>query len=137
MENASKALIIAGAILLAILLISLGIMVFNQAQETTKNNGMNKAEVSMYNAQYTKYEGLQSGSNVRSLILEAQANNASDTANGSERHVTIINGDSQKTDTELTTTNVSVTTKYKVEISAYDDSGYISQITVTKNKKAL
>ena len=32
MENASKALIIAGAILLAILLISLGIMIFNQAQ---------------------------------------------------------------------------------------------------------
>ena len=31
MENASKALIIAGAILLAILLISLGIMIFNQA----------------------------------------------------------------------------------------------------------
>ena len=34
MENASKALIIAGAILLAILLISLGIMIFNQAQDT-------------------------------------------------------------------------------------------------------
>ena len=30
MENPSKALIIAGAILLAILLISLGIMIFNQ-----------------------------------------------------------------------------------------------------------
>ena len=36
MENASKALIIAGAILLAILLISLGIMIFNQAQDTDK-----------------------------------------------------------------------------------------------------
>ena len=32
MENASKALIIAGAILLAILLISLGIYIFSQAQ---------------------------------------------------------------------------------------------------------
>ena len=36
MENASKALIIAGAILLAILLISLGIMIFNQAQQIFK-----------------------------------------------------------------------------------------------------
>ena len=32
MENASKALIIAGAILLAILLISLGIMIFNHQE---------------------------------------------------------------------------------------------------------
>ena len=42
MENASKALIIAGAILLAILLISLGIMVFTQAQDVTKNSGSQK-----------------------------------------------------------------------------------------------
>ena len=33
MENASKALIIAGAILLAILIISLGLIVYNQAKE--------------------------------------------------------------------------------------------------------
>ena len=33
MENASKALIIAGAILLSILLISLGLIVYNQAKE--------------------------------------------------------------------------------------------------------
>ena len=39
MENASKALIIAGAILLSILLISLGIMIFTQAQDATKNSG--------------------------------------------------------------------------------------------------
>ena len=40
MENASKALIIAGAILLAILLISLGIMIYTQAQNTVQNSGM-------------------------------------------------------------------------------------------------
>ena len=35
MENASKALIIAGAILIAILLISLGIIMFNSSKGTT------------------------------------------------------------------------------------------------------
>ena len=35
MENASKALIIAGAILIAILLISLGIIMFNSSSGTT------------------------------------------------------------------------------------------------------
>lgn len=35
MENASKALIIAGAILISILLISLGIIMFNASKGTT------------------------------------------------------------------------------------------------------
>lgn len=35
MENASKALIIAGAILISILLISLGIVMFNASKSTT------------------------------------------------------------------------------------------------------
>lgn len=35
MENASKALIIAGAILISILLISLGIIMFNSSKGTT------------------------------------------------------------------------------------------------------
>ena len=45
MENASKALIIAGAILLSILLITLGIMIFGQAQDTVNNSGMSQAEI--------------------------------------------------------------------------------------------
>ena len=45
MENASKALIIAGAILLSILLISLGIMIFTQAQDVISGSGMSKAEL--------------------------------------------------------------------------------------------
>ena len=39
MENASKALIIAGAILISILLISLGIMMFNASKSTTDQAG--------------------------------------------------------------------------------------------------
>ena len=35
MENASKALIIAGAILLAILIIALGVFIFNKAKSAT------------------------------------------------------------------------------------------------------
>ena len=40
MENASKALIIAGAILLSILIISLGIMVFQNAKSTVGSADM-------------------------------------------------------------------------------------------------
>ncbi len=76
MENASKALIIAGAILLAILLISLGIMIFSQAQDTVNNSGMSQAEISTFNSQFTKYEGKRKGSVVRSLISEVIASNS-------------------------------------------------------------
>jgi len=76
MENASKALIIAGAILLAILLISLGIMIFNQAQDVVNGSGMSQAELQAFNSKFTKYEGDRRGSVVRSLLQEAIASNA-------------------------------------------------------------
>ena len=77
MENASKALIIAGAILLAILLISLGILIFNQAQDTVNNSGMSQAEITAFNNKFLKYEGnRQKGSVVKSLINEVLASNS-------------------------------------------------------------
>ena len=45
MENASKALIIAGAILLSILIISLGILIFSQAQDTINSINMSEQEI--------------------------------------------------------------------------------------------
>ena len=49
MENASKALIIAGAILLAILIISLGILIYKQASGVVNNNAMSEVDISTYN----------------------------------------------------------------------------------------
>lgn len=85
MENASKALIIAGAILLSILLISLGIMIFNQAQGTIKGAGMTEAQISAFNQKFTKYEGKQKGSSIRSLVQEVMANNNSEEASDETR----------------------------------------------------
>ena len=54
MENASKALIIAGAILLAIVLISLGMIILGQGEDIVKNNGMNQAQITALNSKFTK-----------------------------------------------------------------------------------
>lgn len=76
MENASKALIIAGAILLAILLISLGIYIFTGAQDVTKNSGLDAQEVSVFNSAILKYEGKnKSASDVRAVKNEVIAAN--------------------------------------------------------------
>ena len=77
MENASKALIIAGAILLAILIISLGILIYNQASGIVNGNTMDSVEISEFNTQFTQYEGTKSGTQVRSLAQVVLSNNVS------------------------------------------------------------
>ena len=110
MENASKALIIAGAILLAILLISLGIMIFNQAQDTVDNSGMSQAEITAFNNKFLKYEGTQKGSVVKSLVNEVISNNA----NSSNATVEL----KDKDDKNITTTSAILTDKtYDVTLS--------------------
>lgn len=85
MENASKALIIAGAILLSILLISLGIVIFNQAKDVVSGSGMTQAEQQSFNAKFTQYQGTQKGSAIRSMVQEVMANNNSDEASDETR----------------------------------------------------
>ena len=125
MENASKALIIAGAILLAILLISLGIIVFTQAQDTISNSGMSQAEVQTFNNQFLKYEGSQKGTLVKSMVQEVLAVNA----NGSGFNVTIKKGGS---DTETITDTASIinSNTYTVKLS-YGTDGRVNKIDVS------
>lgn len=76
MENASKALIIAGAILLAILIISLGLLVYNQAKETVGSVNLDQQEIEVFNSKFTSFEGTgKSGSQVNSLISTVIASN--------------------------------------------------------------
>ena len=79
MENASKALVIAGAILISILLVSVGIMIFSGAngifgQGRTTLSGQEK---DLFNQQFTIYEGKISGSQVKSLLTKIIASNNS------------------------------------------------------------
>ena len=138
MENASKALIIAGAILLSILLISLGIYIFQQANGVINGSGMTKAEISAFNQQFTKYEGdKKTGSEIRALVQEVLANNKGEDASD-ETQIEIIDGKNavalKTTDTKPTyNTNFKNTKYYKVEVTDYQTSGRVKSITVTEN----
>ena len=55
MENASKALIIAGAILLAILIIGLGVFIYNQAANSVNDTGMDQVAARQFNGQFEPY----------------------------------------------------------------------------------
>ena len=72
MENASKALIIAGAILISVLIVSLGVMIFKNIGGTTQSvvsSSMTKQEISAFNSKIIPYLGESvSGSQVNELI---------------------------------------------------------------------
>lgn len=105
MENASKALIIAGAILLSILIIALGVFVFNQAKSSVGNIGLSDQEVAAFNSKWESYQGTQIGSSVRSLVT--QVNNYNRTANDG-RYIQILSDSASKA--EFVDSNPSTTT---------------------------
>lgn len=80
MENASKALIIAGAILISILLISVGIIVMNAINDPVSQAGDSSASqaIEIFNSKFTAYEGEIKGSSLRSVISTINASNGSD-----------------------------------------------------------
>lgn len=86
MENASKALIMAGSILIAIIIISLGIMIFKNMSNSVKNEAtLDRQQISAFNSKISPYIGESvSGSQVNTLIqlvrtINQKAKNENDT----------------------------------------------------------
>lgn len=129
MENASKALIIAGAILLAILLISLGILVFNQASQSANANALTEAQKTAFNEKFTKYEGDKvKGSMVKTMIQEVTASNSNEDNVDSYGKIAVKYGA-----TDITTDMSAIKTNksYKVVVKLNTTKGIVEQITIS------
>ncbi len=126
MENASKALIIAGAILISILLISIGIILINSGRDITSTgtSGVQSQKIQAFNSKFTAYEGTKKGSELAGLAGEVNASNATD----SEHQVKLT------LPTSLTATkNYEVTLVYcpsTVPKDTTTEPGYIYEINV-------
>lgn len=132
MENASKALIIAGAILLAILIISLGIMIYNQASGVVNNNAMTEVEVTSFNQKFEQYLGDQvRGANVNSLVNAVNANNTS--VDDSSKQVELTGATATSANAKTYKKDFATGKTYKVEVEAYTTGGLISKIKITAN----
>lgn len=77
MENASKALIMAGTVLILVLVITVGMNLFNKAGNLNGavKNKWSVDEVKSFNDQFEKFGGEQSGSRVKELITEINRSN--------------------------------------------------------------
>ena len=111
MENASKALIIAGAILLSILLISLGIMVYNNSRKTIDDANLDSEQVQAFNTKISQYCGTRkSASDMNGLVTAITAANGSMNRTGvTDKHYVNIALSGDSTNRYHTGTNVTVT----------------------------
>lgn len=101
MENASKALIIAGSILLSILIIALGMYIFSSSSGVTDDTTLSQMEVSTFNGKFDKYKGMQNGTNV-SALLDALIANCNGTESDSELPVvTYVSENSSNNKTQV------------------------------------
>lgn len=131
MENASKALIIAGAILLSILIISLGIMVYNNAKNTVGSASLDKQEIQTFNSDFEKYVGNnKTASEVRTMISEVIASNASETNGGKGRTITVNNA----TPTAVPAT-LAGNSSYTISVDTDAKTGLIINITYKANDR--
>lgn len=116
MDNASKALIMAGAILISVAIVGIGIYIFSAANSMTNDavNSMDSTQVAMFNNRFYSYanDGDEVlGTRARELV----------------NHATLQNVSITKPET------IEDRTKYKVTYE-YDTSasGYISKVIIAK-----
>lgn len=91
MENASKALIIAGAILISILIISFGVIILGQGSDVINSSNMSDVEITTYNGKFEAYEGDRvAASNVKQLCRIVSTHNTQNSDPG--KIITVYNG---------------------------------------------
>lgn len=140
MENASKALIIAGAILLSILIIGLGMFIYNQAASSVSDTGLDATAIDSFNAQFRSYEGTSvSGTNVRALLNTIKTHNLAN--EDTSRRLGVESADVKKTQDDVATADITkayngIKTgyRYTVVMNYSETSGLINGVTITENK---
>ena len=147
MENASKALIIAGAILLSIAIIGIGMFVYNSVSDTISDSAdMSEEQVTAYNQAYTTYEGVRNGSQLKALCDNVRQHNIN--APDPSQEIAIISGTAQPDYPAPTATGSAGTTaaeinalkntllsgrQYTVSLGMDPDTGRVTQIGIQQN----
>ncbi|MCI8999850.1 MAG: hypothetical protein HFJ26_02680 [Clostridia bacterium] len=143
MENASKALLIAGAILICILLIGVGMMIYQGAIGNIEEGlgQMSQQEKMMFNEPYINYEGEKvSGNKVKALIGNAMSNNSTNQEIEGKLVSISIDGTEITATKDQLNTNLMSSARAKINTGAtytvvleYSDAGLVNKAVITKN----
>ncbi len=127
MENVTKALLIAAAVIVVLVIIGLGMYYLNVGRDAmdTSTDTLDSAKVLAMNADLDNYQGMQNGSNVKKLIEIINAHNGK-YANEPDFCI-FINGSNNVNVTDSGTTNKSV---HNYSRGTNDASGVIYNASV-------
>ncbi len=133
MENATKALLIAAAVLVAIIIISLGVYVVTLAQNQMKGaeTGLNEVEIQSFNATYKSYEGTSvSGTKVKALVESVYNHNLTET--DESRKIQLIKSGGAELMAIDATTKPAIKTGKRYEVTCIPEkkSGLITKIQI-------
>ena len=133
MENASKAILIAGAVLLAIAIIGVGMGIFITARDSIEDmdNQIGTLAVTAHNNKFSLYEGTVSGSQVLECIQKAMSNNSSEIEELKNTKIDDVIVVEQGITQFKTPANFKASGKYKANF-IYDTNGLIKTIEFSK-----
>lgn len=130
MENATKALLIAAAVLVAILIISFGLVIYNKSTTATDSADLTATQIQAQNEKFAKYEGEnQRGSVVNALLETVLTNNTTATSEGAK--VTVNGAVTLGTSDRSIGTKADTSVLYNIACTR-GSSGVITTITITK-----
>ena len=137
MENATKALLIAAAVLVAILIISLGIVVYQMASETIDGVNFSGQEVTAFNDKFMQYQGDHvRGSEVNALLKTVLQSNMDSRSQGLDpnsdaKFVSVSGSVALAADATTTgTTKASSAKLYTVTVNMDAKTGFVNSIVV-------
>lgn len=119
MENATKALLIAGGVLIAIIIISVMVITFKKTGNISKtyDKTINQEDVTKFNENFTKY-----------LNKELTIHQAITITNFAKENGVEINIEVKVSEINEET----LKNRYKISISDHNEEGYITEITLNK-----
>lgn len=143
MENATKALLIAAAILIAIVVITLGVFVLGKGSTLVKDNSdMSDVEISTYNSKFEAYFGTNvRGAQVKQLINAVNQHNKANKDDDSKTIELDAKAGSTSSSFALAkkqgeedypTSTVQTGKAYKVEATDWTTGGLIKKIKITE-----
>ena len=110
-------------------LTSMPILIYNQASDAIDESSMSEVEMSTFNSKFTQYEGVQSGTTVKSLLQTILSNNMVGTDENRKVEVSGV-VTMTKDDTEAPTGEINSGSRYNVEIQ-YNE-GLVSEVVITE-----
>lgn len=122
MENATKALLMAGGVLIAIIIISVIVITLQKTGNVNKtyDSTIKQQEIMKFNSNFTKYVGEDKKFTIHDAIT---------ITNFAQNHGVTVNDPKTISDIDNDTAKEK---KYILTINSYADNGYINSITISQ-----